>query len=445
MLGGMAARLAGDAAAAAGRYAGDRAGKSAARRLHENAAKTLRKQLGDMKGLPMKLGQMLSYIDDFVPAEHRDVYRETLRELQVRARPMLWESIEQLIIDELGKPVDDAFATFNREPIAAASIGQVYRATTHDGREVAVKVQYPGIADAVNNDLRNADAVVRALSVALPRFDIEQTMADLTARLGEECDYTIEAKHQRAFRSAWQGDPEVYIPAVVDELSSSRLLTTEFVDGRAWQPMLERSTPEQRNVYGRAIFRFVFRSLYVHGVFNADPHPGNYLFGADGRVTFLDFGCVQHFDRETLEGIARVRMLAMSGVRGPAFHQELQRSYGLPESIDAELWQGIEDYMLLSFEPGISAQPYRYSRDYTERLAKATMHLKMEVAKRLFKVGFFETKRPGVVFLHRINFGLNSLLADLHAQEDWPAVIAAIDAEARMHHGGATFTPGVAR
>jgi len=436
-LGGMAARLAGDAVSAAGQLATAGTTGAAARKLHEKAARTLNRSQGDMKGLPMKLGQMLSYIDDFVPAEYRDIYRDTLRELQVRTRPMLWERIEEMIVADLGKPVDELFATFDREPIAAASIGQVYRATTHEGRDVAVKVQYPGIAEAVTSDLRNVDTVVRTLTIALPHFDVEQTVADLTARVGEECDYRAEADNQRLFGSAWAADAEVVIPEVLPALCGKRVLTTEYIEGRSWQRMLSEATDEQRSRYGRAIFRFVFRSLYVFGMFNADPHPGNYLFLDDGRVAFLDFGCVQRFDPTTLRDIAKVRKLAVAGVRGQPFRDELQRAYGLPDTIDDGLWEHLEGYLMLSFEPSTSAQPYRYSRDYTERLTRATMALKLELGKRLLKVGIFETKREGTVFLHRINFGLNSILAALEATADWPATMVRIDAEAEDGWKGA--------
>lgn len=435
MLGGMAARLAGDAASAATQFAKTAAKEQAARRLHERAAKTLAASLGDMKGLPMKLGQMLSYIDDFVPAEHRDLYRETLRDLQARARPMLWESIEALIVEELGGPPDEVFATFNREPIAAASIGQVYRATMKDGREVAVKVQYPGIGAAIESDLKNIDSVVGALTTALPRFDVEQSVNDLTARLSEECDYTVERANQERFADAWRDDPTVFIPATVAELSGHRVMVSEFVEGLSWQEMLETATPALRNQYGCAIFRFVFRSLYVHGMFNADPHPGNYIFLPEGRVAFLDFGCVQSFDRQLLVGFTAVRQLALEGVRGDRFRTAFSQSYGIPRDLDDTLWKFIEDYMYLSFEPAIAPQPYRYGRSYTERLARETMQLKKELGKRLLKIGIFETKRTGVVFLHRINFGLNSILATLGAEADFQKMVEQINAEARLGPG----------
>ncbi len=426
MLGGMAARLAGDAASAAGRLATSASSDAAARALHKGVSQTLVRHLGEMKGLPMKLGQLLSYIDDFVPPEHRDTYRETLRELQVRSRPMLWSSIEEMMREDLGDGPDALFATFDREPIAAASIGQVYRATTHEGVEVAVKVQYPGIADAVRSDLKNIDSLVRALSVALPKVDVEQSLRDVSSRVIEECDYEAERAHQEAFVAAWAGHPDVVVPKPLPALCGPRVLTAEFIEGKRWDEMLETSDAEQRSRYGMAIFRFVFHSMYVHGRFNGDPHPGNYLFLEGGRVAFLDFGCVQTYDRDSLERFARARNLAGRGVRGAAFREAAIAAYGLPREADEELWQGFEDYLYLSFEPLLAPQPYRYSRDYTTRLARRTADMKLLVAKKLLKTGIFDTKRPGAVFLHRINFGLNSILAQLGAVGDWPAEVDAI-------------------
>lgn len=431
MIGGMAARLAGDAATAAGRLATSASSDAATAALHKGVSKTLAKHLGEMKGLPMKLGQLLSYIDDFVPPEHRETYRETLRDLQVRSRPMLWESIEEMMRQDLGALPDEIFDNFDRTPIAAASIGQVYRATlpmdmeneADRGLQVAVKVQYPGIADAIQSDLKNIDSLVRAFQVALPKVDIKQSLLDVSSRVIEECDYAAEMNHQQAFVSAWADNPQMVVPRVIPSLCGPRVLTTEFVEGLRWDEMLAQSTPEQRSEYGLAIFRFVFHSMYVHGRFNGDPHPGNYLFLPEGRVAFLDFGCVQTYDRSSLERFANVRNVAAAGVRGPKFREAAIDAYGLPAEADDEMWAAFEDYLCLCFEPLLAPQPYRYSRDFTSRLANRTMEMKLLVAKKIFKVGIFDTKRPGSVFLHRINFGLNSILAQLGAEADWPAEV----------------------
>ena len=213
----MAAGIAGGAALAAGRLA--TAGVAGAEaELHRRTAKSLRKALSELKGLPMKLGQMLSYVDDAVPAEYRAIYRETLRDLQAHVRPVAFAAMRTVMTEELGRAPELVFDDLDPVPIAAASIGQVYRARLRQGDgepvRVAVKVQYPGIADAVDSDLRNMTGLVQTLGRVLPRFEIEQTLADVTSRLREECDYVRELEHQRAFAHLWAGPDDVFVPQV---------------------------------------------------------------------------------------------------------------------------------------------------------------------------------------------------------------------------------------
>ncbi len=430
-LGGMAGGLVGDVALAAGRMAAAASTKAGSERFHKAAANTMLDGLGKMKGLPMKLGQMLSYVDDFIPAEHRDVYRETLSRLQVKVRPMHWEAIVEVLRRELGAHPDEIFASFDRTPIAAASIGQVYRATTKDGTDVAVKVQYPGIAEAIRSDLKNADALIAAFSIVARKVDIERSLADVTARLGEECDYTIEAANQAEFVRIWADDAHVFIPHVHQELSTSTVLVSDFVEGMGWEEMLSSHDDQQKAEWGRLIFRFVFGSLYRHGIFNADPHPGNYLFMADGRIAFVDYGCVQRYDENTLTAFRQVWTEMVSGVRGQPLRSLLAKAYRLPESLDEEIWDFIEDYIITSFEPLLSTQPYRYERAFTEKVASKAMEGKLLMARKVLKHGVFEAKQPGIVFMYRINFGLNSILATLGAEADWLEVMAEIDGRSR--------------
>lgn len=426
-LGGMAGGLVGDLASAAGRLATTASKSAMTDRFHKEAARTLFDGLGKMKGLPMKVGQMLSYVDDFIPAEHRDAYREGLARLQVKVRPMHWEAISEVLRAELGQEPEAVFAAFDREPIAAASIGQVYRATLHDGREVAVKIQYPGIADAIRSDLKNADALISAFSMVARKVDVERSLADVSARLVEECDYGLEARNQAEFCEIWRGDPEIVIPAVVPELCSERVLVTEFVHGRDWQTVLATDDEATKARLGRVIFRFVFGTLYGHGVFNADPHPGNYLFLEDGRIAFVDFGCVQRYEPETLEAFRSVWIQLLGGARGAELQRTLAHAYQLPDNLDEEVWRFIEEYIVCSFEPLLAPQPYRYSRAFTEKVAKKAFEGKMMLARKMLKLGIFEAKQQGIVFMYRINFGLNSILAALGAEADWLEVMAEID------------------
>jgi predicted unusual protein kinase regulating ubiquinone biosynthesis (AarF/ABC1/UbiB family) len=428
MLGQMAAGLAGDLAGAAGRVVAGTARDAAAARLHEQAAGRLLETLGRMKGLPMKLGQLLSYLDDFIPPEHRTVYREVLGKLQAQAPPMGWKEMAAVIETDLGAPPDAIFAAIDPEPIAAASIGQVYRARARDGREVAVKVQYPGIADAIRADLENVGLLRAALSLVLPKLDVEQSIADLTARVLEECDYGCELNNQEDFADIWQGDDEVRVPRVVSALSSDHVLTSELVVGDTFAAAVAGATPAERSRYGLVIYRFVFESLYLHGVFNGDPHPGNYLFLPGGRVAFVDFGCVQRFPPDAVREFQRVRHLVFGGVRGAPLWDAMVHAYGLPADSDAAERSFLERYLVCCFEPVLRDEVFRFDRTYTEKLADLTMEGALLGARKALRKGVREAKRPGIIFLNRIQIGLASVLAQLGAEANFRRMIDQVDA-----------------
>jgi predicted unusual protein kinase regulating ubiquinone biosynthesis (AarF/ABC1/UbiB family) len=429
MLGGLAGRLATDLAGAAGRIAAGKARDEAAALFHRQAADRLVAALGKMKGLPMKVGQMLSYIDDFIPPEHREMYKKTLQALQRHARPMRYEEMAAQIRRDLKTGPEEIFAEIQREPIAAASIGQVYRAKTKDGLLVAVKVQYPGIKEAIENDIKNIEVLRSALAVILPRVDVDRSLEDLTSRVLEECDYGCEMNNQEDFRRAWESDAQVFIPRPIPELSGDRVLVSELVEGDHFAEMLSKADQDARTRHGTIIARFVFRSLYVHGMFNADPHPGNYLFMPDGRVAFLDFGCVQRYARETLEAFRAVREAAIEGKEGREFREVVKVSYGLPDALDEEEWAFMEQYVKCCFWPLLAPQPFRYSRAYTQKLADMTVQGTMIGARKAMRKGVWEAKAPGLIFLNRINFGLNSILSSLDAEADWRELVRSIDEE----------------
>lgn len=251
------------------------------------------RELGNMKGAMMKIGQMASYIDTGLP----DHVRDTLASLQHDAPPMSPELTASAIRDAFGVGPDELFAEWDPIPIAAASIGQVHRAMTHDDRAVAVKVQYPGVAEAVRSDLGNADWIFGAMSSMFSGLDSAPIAAELKERLIEELDYENEAANQRYFAEFFDGHPRIHVPKVVDELSRSRVLTTELATGHRFAEVLTWSQDE-KNLAAETIFRFSFGSIYRLSAFNGDPHPGNYLFDKGGRVTFLDFGLVKRFTED---------------------------------------------------------------------------------------------------------------------------------------------------
>ncbi len=426
-IGKLAAGLAGDLAGAAGKLAagkisGGEGREAAEERFHRKAAERMFSALGRMKGLPMKLGQMLSYIDDFIPPAYRDIYSASLRKLQVKAHPMRWTELETVIEQDLGAKPERLFAQFTREPIAAASIGQVYRATLADGSDVAVKVQYPGIGQAIQNDLKNIHTLRSAFAMILPKLDVERSLQDITDRVHEECDYGCELNNQLDFQEIWRGDPDIVIPRVYDEFCGDHVLVSEYIEGLRWEEMLAQCDAAQKNQYGQVIYRFVFGSLHNHGIFNGDPHPGNYLFLADGRVAFLDFGCVQRFQTKTVEAFLDVRQLARDGVRGEALRTAMTEAYGLPPTLDEEEWEFLEGYILLILAPGLQGV-FRFDRTFTREVYKQTMRASTLFARKALSKGVWEAKRPGLVFLNRIQYGLYSILAALEAEADWSRLL----------------------
>jgi predicted unusual protein kinase regulating ubiquinone biosynthesis (AarF/ABC1/UbiB family) len=257
--------------------------------------------LGAMKGVMMKIGQMASYVDGALsPA-----VRSTLGRLQDSVPPMSPALAAAVVEEELGAPPERAFARWDPRPIAAASIGQVHRAVTRDGRAVAVKVQYPGIAETIAADLRNVALLRRMLKITAPAQDVDALLTELRDRVTEELDYRREAANQRLLAAYYDGHPTIHIPAVISELSTRRVMTSELSGGARFAELA--SWPQhERDLAAETIYRFVFRSLYEVRAFNGDPHPGNYLFHPGGRVTFLDFGLVKHFTPAELQPLLQM-------------------------------------------------------------------------------------------------------------------------------------------
>ena len=293
------------------RYAGTRAAgiarteEGARERLdnrHLETAMKLVGALGEMKGAAMKLGQMASFIDtEFLPPEYRELYQEQLAKLRTAAPAMPWKKVSKVLEEEYeGLPLSDLFAGIEEEAFAAASIGQVHRAELLDGKHVAVKIQYPGVAEALEADLRNAGTIVRLAKAIAPGLDAKAIADELRERIMEELDYEYEAQNQRSFARAYRDHPFIYVPEVITRLSRRRVLVTELVEGLGFEQIKELPH-EERSRFGEIVFRGSLGSMFHLQHFNADPHPGNYLLMADGRVAFLDFGMTKKLDREQIE------------------------------------------------------------------------------------------------------------------------------------------------
>jgi predicted unusual protein kinase regulating ubiquinone biosynthesis (AarF/ABC1/UbiB family) len=296
---GRTAKIGGLAAGQAIRQAGTRAanvtrskdGRSAAlERRHVEAAEQIVTALGTMKGAAMKIGQVMSFLDmGLVPEEYREEFQHKLAELRDAAPTVTFKDMRKVIEEELDDPLDEVFEDFDQTPIAAASIGQVYRATLPGGRPVAVKVQYPGVAAAVRADMQNLGLILRLAKRIAPGMDPKAIGAEIRSRIQEELDYELEAQNQRTLARVYRNHPFIVIPEVVTSLSRERLMVSEFVSGTGFEA-LKRYPHEERDRIGEMLFRFYFGCLYRHGQFSGDPHPGNSMLLDDGRMAFFDFG-----------------------------------------------------------------------------------------------------------------------------------------------------------
>ncbi|HYZ29183.1 MAG TPA: AarF/ABC1/UbiB kinase family protein [Thermoleophilaceae bacterium] len=301
-------RLATSIATSAGRDP-EKAAELLAKR-HEELADEVLDVLSSLRGGAMKIGQMASFIDvDFIPAEYRDTYQAKLAALRDSAPPMSWKQVRSVLEREWGEEPESVLEDLDHDASAAASIGQVHRGRLPDGREVAVKVQYPEIADALEADLGTAAIVARLGKAIAPGVDPDLIMDEIRERVLEELDYELEAQNQRAFARAYRGHPFAHVPDVVTSLSARRVLVSDWVDGRPFAEMLALPDDERGRI-GEIIYRFFYGSLHWLGRFNVDAHPGNYLLLDDGRIAFIDFGSVKEMDAERLRTGLRLMMAA---------------------------------------------------------------------------------------------------------------------------------------
>jgi predicted unusual protein kinase regulating ubiquinone biosynthesis (AarF/ABC1/UbiB family) len=369
--------------------------------------------LGQMRGLALKMGQLVSYVDGFVPAEHQATYEAALASLRDSAPPMSAEAVADVVKAELGRSPDELFRSFGRKPMASASIGQVHRATLHDGREVAVKVQYPGIAQAVASDLA-AGRWVEFLGPLSRKFTMKEQMAEVRARFTEELDYAHEAQAQETFRHLFAAEPLIHVPEVISSLSSSRVLTMKLATGLRFEEACRRDEA-QRRLWVRILWRFVFGSLLT-GLFNADPHPGNYLFAEDG-VWFLDFGCTKRLPLALVHGFRKLHHAAVAQDEG-AFLSIMHELLGQPRSLEHR--RRMDEYSLLCFRPLMASGPFRITRPYTRQLLEDMRSNFMVLLKGSAKE--FAALPPDFLFLNRLQLGFYSVLARMDVDIDYRAL-----------------------
>ncbi len=365
--------------------------------------------LGNMKGAMMKLGQMASYLDSGMPPH----VREALAQLQSDAPPMSGELAAGVIQSELGHHPDRLFLEWDPVPIASASIGQVHRAITADGRAVAVKVQYPGIDEAIESDLGSANLLFGGLGAMFPGLEPGPIVDEIRERILEELDYELEAGNQQLFVDHYAGHPYIHVPAVLHDLSSRRVLTTELAEGVRFEEVLGWSQ-EEKDLAAETIFRFVFRSLYRFRAFNGDPHPGNYLFRPGGQVVFLDYGLVKRFTSDEVDEFSSL-------VRSMVLHRDV-----------ASFRRSIEDIGLLKpgepFSDELIEEYFSHFYEWVLDDHEATMtpEYASESIRRIFDASgpYGEIMKaanvpPSFVIIQRINLGLAALMGELGATANW--------------------------
>jgi predicted unusual protein kinase regulating ubiquinone biosynthesis (AarF/ABC1/UbiB family) len=394
---------------------GDEASEEAMARRQLETAKQIVAVLGTMKGAAMKLGQVMSFLDvGLVAEEHREEFQRELAKLRDSAPTVSFKQMRRVIEDDLEEPISEIFATFEEEPIAAASIGQVYRATlSDDGREVAVKVQYPGVAGAVRADLQNLEMIMRLLKGMTPGLDVKAIAEEIKERIGEELDYELEAQNQRSLARIFAGHPFIVVPDVISSLSRERVLVSEYVSGVGFEELKGRPQAE-RDRLGEIIFRFFLGCLYRHRQFSGDPHPGNFLLQEDGRMAFLDFGLFKRMEPEPVELELACQRAVVEG-DAATLHELLARSGFLPEPEKVD-----PDHLLAFIRDAI----------WWYTTADETVKLTPEIATQVmiessdprsshFREMRHQDMRPEHLFGRRMEMLTLAVLSQLRASANW--------------------------
>ncbi|WP_328646182.1 AarF/ABC1/UbiB kinase family protein [Amycolatopsis sp. NBC_00348] len=375
--------------------------------LSAKAAEQLFEVLGTLKGGAMKFGQALSVFEAAVPDDMAKPYREALTKLQAAAPPMAARQTHRVLAEQLGRTWAGRFTSFDDEPAAAASIGQVHRAVWHDGREVAVKVQYPGADEALRSDLRQLQRFSRLFQAFVPGTEVKPLLAELAARMNEELDYQAEAQHQRAFAKAFDGDPGILVPRVV--ASAPKVVVTEWVTGTPLSKVIADGDRETRNLAGQLLAEFHYSSPERVHLLHSDPHPGNFMITPDDRLCVIDFGGVARLPEGIPRHLGEMTRLALDG-----------------ES--TELMRLLRENRFIRPDSDLTAdEVLRYLAPFTEPLAEPTFHFTRKWMQRQawrvgdsrgndFKVGRSLNLPPEYLMIHRVTAGSTGILCQLDAE-----------------------------
>jgi predicted unusual protein kinase regulating ubiquinone biosynthesis (AarF/ABC1/UbiB family) len=370
-------------------------------------------ELGQMKGAVMKLGQMVGFVTDGMAPEVQAAFAQ----LQQDVPPMAPSLAEQVVVEELGAHPDQLFLEWDPVPVAAASIGQVHRAVMPDGRRVAVKVQYPGVDQAITSDLDHAERLYSMFSAfAFAGVDVHALVDELRDRMADELDYRHEADAQAEFAERYRGHPFVRVPDVIRERSARRVLTSEWVDGMTFAELLERGAEAELQHVGEVLFRFAQGSLHTYRTFNGDPHPGNYRFHRDGTVTFLDFGLVKRFTDAEYGSLIPTIDHVLAG-DAPGLVIALERAGFLHDGhdLDPERVYATVSAPYRAYLP----EEFTFTPNYTRDAMTSLLDLRGPNADVLAALDM----PPSFVLLDRVVWGMSSMLGRLHARNRWRGIL----------------------